>query len=80
MVERAILDKRVHVGKNARIGGGVRHADIRLVLVGKSSKLPAELVVEPGAEIGTNLVPTDFENLYVMAGQSVQTNRKPHEI
>ena len=80
MVERAILDKRVRVGQNARIGGGVHQPDIQLALVGKNAELPEGLVVEPGAEIGTDVVPSDFENLHIKAGQSVYTKRKPYEI
>ena len=80
VVERAILDKYVRVGDNARIGGGVHHADIKLVLVGKNTTLPAGLVVEPGAEISTDVVETDFDELYVKAGQSVRTKRKTHEV
>ena len=80
VVERAILDKRVSVGQNARVGGGVHQPDIRLTLVGKNTILPASVVVEPGAEIGTDVVPEDFGNLQVQAGQSIKTKRQPYEI
>jgi glucose-1-phosphate adenylyltransferase len=80
VVERAIFDKMVNVGQNARIGGGIHDPEIRLTLVGKNSKLPAGLVVEPGAEISTDVVHSDFENLHVKADQFIQTKRKPHEI
>jgi glucose-1-phosphate adenylyltransferase len=80
IVERAILDKQVRVGENARIGGGAHHPDIRLALVGKNSTLPAGLVVEPGAEISTDVAETDFDELYVKAGQSVRSKRKTHEV
>jgi glucose-1-phosphate adenylyltransferase len=80
VVERAILDKRVHVGHNARIGGGVHNPDILLAVVGKNTTLPDGLVVEPGAEISTDVVPTDFDSLLVKAGQFIQSKRKPHDI
>ena len=80
VVERAILDKRVLVGQNARVGGGVHQPDIQLTLVGKNATLPANVVVEPGAEIDTDVVPEDFENLQVKAGQSIRTKRQPYEI
>ena len=80
VIERAILDKHVRVGENARIGGGVHQTDIKLSLVGKNTTLPARLVVEPGAEISTDVVETDFDELYVKAGQSVRSKRKPHEV
>ena len=80
VIERAVIDKRVHVGENARIGGGIQNANILLTLVGKNAELPPGIVVEPGAEIGTDVIATDFEELYVKAGQTVRSNRKPYEI
>jgi glucose-1-phosphate adenylyltransferase len=80
VVERAILDKHVRVGENACIGGGVHYTEIRLAMVGKNSTIPARLVVEPGAEISTDVVETDYDGLYVKAGQSVKTKRRPHEV
>ncbi len=80
VIERAILDKHVHVGRNVRVGGGIGQPEILLAMVGKNSILPEGLVVEPGAEINTDVVPADFENSYVRAGQSVITKRKPYEI
>ena len=81
VVERAILDKRVRVGKNARVGGGIHHAEIKLVLIGKNTELPPELVVEPGAEIGTDMTVADFEEYQVIKpGQLIQSTRKPYEI
>ena len=80
VIERAVIDKRVHVGENARIGGGIQNANILLTLVGKNAELPPGIVVEPGAEIGTDVNAADFEELYVKAGQTVRSNRKPYEI
>jgi glucose-1-phosphate adenylyltransferase len=80
LIERAILDKRVRVGENARVGGGIQNVEILLALVGKNAELPPGIVIEPGAEIGTDVVATDFEELHIKAGQSVQSNRKPHGI
>ena len=80
VVERAVLDKRVHVRENARVGGGAHSPEIKLVLVGKNSELPAGIVVDPGAEIGTDVEPADFKELHIKAGQPVKSNRKPYEI
>lgn len=80
VVERTILDKRVHVGHNVHIGGGVHQPDIKLALVGKNATLPNGLVVEPGAEIGPDVVPEDFENLHIKPDQFIQTKRQPYEI
>ena len=80
VVERAILDKRVHVEQNARVGGGVRQPDIQLTLVGKNAELPPGVVIDPGVEIGTDVVFDDFKSLHVKAGQTIQTKRQPYEI
>jgi acetyltransferase-like isoleucine patch superfamily enzyme len=79
VVERAVIDKRVHIGKNVRIGGGVHHPDILITLVGKGATLPDGLVVEPGAEIGTDVVEADFENLLVKTGQVIQAKLRPYD-
>jgi glucose-1-phosphate adenylyltransferase len=80
VVERAILDKHVQVGAGSRIGGGIADVNIRLTLIGKGAELPAGMVVEPGAEIGTDVIPSDLDGLYVASGQIVQMKRQPHEL
>ena len=80
IVERAILDKRVQVGENAHVGGGISSSEIRITLVGKNSQLPPNLVVEPGAEIGTDVIHTDFDSQYVKNDYPVRTKRQANEI
>jgi hypothetical protein len=36
--------------------------------------------VEPEAQVGTDVIETDFEESTIRAGQYIQTQRKPHEI
>ena len=79
VVERAVLDKRVRVGENAHVGGGIHSTSINITLVGKNSTLPAGIVVEPGAKIHTDVIPSDFESLHVAADQFIQTKRKANE-
>ena len=80
VVERAIIDKRVHIGENARIGGGVATAEVKIALVGKNSVVPAGYVVEAGAEIGTDVASSDYDETVVRDGQSIQKRRAPNEI
>lgn len=75
-VQRAVLDKRVRVGKNARVGA----ADAPVVLVGKNSVLPPACQIEPGASVGTDVVPADFSSLVLKSGETLETKRKPYEI
>jgi glucose-1-phosphate adenylyltransferase len=80
VVERGIIDKRVRVGRDARIGGGIANPNIQLAVIGKNSEVPAGMVVEPGAEIGTDVIASDYSGPVVRAGESIQTKRQPYEI
>lgn len=80
VVERAVLDKRVHVGQNARIGWGVADKNINIALVGKNSIVPANYVVEPGAEVGTDIIESDYDEPIVRTGQYLKTRRLANEI
>jgi len=80
VVERAILDKHVHIGQNARVGGGISDLEIKLALVGKKSILPDGYIVEPNGEVGTDVIPSDYDDPVVRAGQFIQTRRLPNEI
>jgi hypothetical protein len=68
------------VHENAHIGWGVADPDIRLALVGKNSTVPAGYVVEPDAQIGTDIIESDYEETTVHAGQYVQTRRPANEV
>jgi glucose-1-phosphate adenylyltransferase len=80
VIERAIIDKRSHIGENARVGGGVADVNIKLALVGKNCAVPAGYVVEPEAQVGTDVIDSDFDESVIRAGQYIQTRRKPNEI
>jgi glucose-1-phosphate adenylyltransferase len=80
VIERAIIDKRSHIGENARVGGGVADANIKLALVGKNCAVPAGYIVEPEAQVGTDVIDSDFDESVIRAGQYIQTRRKPNEI
>jgi glucose-1-phosphate adenylyltransferase len=80
VVERAIIDKHVHVGENARIGGGIADPNILLVVIGKNSDVPAGMLVEPGAAIGTDVIASDYPALQVRSSETIQTKRQPYEI
>jgi glucose-1-phosphate adenylyltransferase len=80
VVERGIIDKRVTVGRNARIGGGIADPNILLAVIGKNSDVPAGMIVEPGAEIGTDVIASDYSGPVVRSGESIQTKRQPYEI
>ena len=80
VIERAILDKHVRIGENARVGGGIANSEIKLAVLGKNSILPAGYIVEPGAEISTDVISSDYDDSVIRAGQLITTRRKPNEI
>jgi glucose-1-phosphate adenylyltransferase len=80
VIERAIIDKRSHIGENARVGGGIADANIRVALVGKNCSVPAGYVVEPEAQVGTDVIDSDYDESVIRAGQYIETRRKPNEI
>lgn len=80
VVERAVLDKRVHVEQNARVGWGIADQTIKIALVGKNSVVPAGYVIEPEAQVGTDVIASDYDGSVVRAGQIIETRRLANEI
>jgi len=80
VIERAIIDRRCHIGENARVGGGIADANIRVALVGKNCTVPAGYVVEPEAQIGTDVIESDYTESVIRAGEFIQTRRQANEV
>jgi glucose-1-phosphate adenylyltransferase len=80
VVERAVVDKRARVEQNARIGWGIADRNIKIALVGKNSTVPAGYVIEPEAEVSTDVIAADYDGNVVRAGQTIQTQRKANEV
>jgi glucose-1-phosphate adenylyltransferase len=80
IIERTILDKRVIIGKNARLGGMTDGLEPIITMIGKSSIIPPDMVLDAGSAVGPDVVPTDFPDICVHAGQYIQTQRMPNEV
>lgn len=80
VIERSIIDKRVTVGEKAHVGGIQEGSDLAITMVGKNSQVVPGLVVEPGAVIGTDVIPSDYPSNIVRKGDYIQTKRMPYEI
>lgn len=78
-IQRTVLDKKVRVGAGAQIGA-ILPKEIRIAMVGKSSIVPAQTIIEPGGIIGTDVIPSDYSELFVRPGERVQTRRLPNEL
>jgi len=79
-VERAIIDKRVIIGENATVGGIDLSAPPRITMIGKNSEIPAQLTVEPGAVIATDVIPSDLSGDVIRSDDYIQTKRLPYEV
>jgi glucose-1-phosphate adenylyltransferase len=80
VVERAVIDKRAHVEQNARVGWGIADQRISIALVGKNSTVPAGYIIEPEAEVSTDVIASDYDGKTVRTGQTIQTRRQANEI
>jgi glucose-1-phosphate adenylyltransferase len=80
VIERAVIDKRVHIEANVHIGGGIADPNIRIAAVGKNSIVPAGMVIEPDGSVSTDVIASDYHGLVVKAGETIETKRQPYEI
>jgi glucose-1-phosphate adenylyltransferase len=81
VVDRAILDKRIVVGKRAKIGYG---EDLRpnkkipdmlksgLTIVGRNARIPPEAIVGRNCRIGVDIKEEDFTSLILESGESIE--------
>jgi hypothetical protein len=70
----------VKVEQNARVGWGIADRQIKIALVGKNSTVPAGYVIEPEAEVSTDVIAADYDGNVVRAGQTIQTRRQANEV
>lgn len=80
IVERSIIDKRVNIGENAVVGGIDLTGDPAITMIGKNSQLPEKLIVEPGAVIATDVIPSDLSTNLIRSGDYIQTKRLAYEV
>jgi len=81
VVDRAILDKEVIVGKNCQVGYGDDMTPNKLepgrlntgiTLIGKRAHLPDNLKVGRNCKIGTDLRPEDFPSDTLTSGETIE--------
>jgi glucose-1-phosphate adenylyltransferase len=80
VVERAIVDKHVRVGERTHVGRIDRSGDLRITMIGKNSHLGSGLTIEPGAVIGTDVIPSDISSEVIRGDAFIQTKRLPYEV
>jgi glucose-1-phosphate adenylyltransferase len=80
VVEQAIIDKYVRISENARVGRISNGDEPNIAMVGKNCTLPTGITVEPGAIIGTDVIPGDFPSPIVRGDDYIQTKRLAYEV
>ena len=87
VVDHAILDKEVIVGKNCRIGFGddttpnklePSRLNTGITLIGKRVHLPDNLTVGRNCKIGTDLRPEDFPSDTLPSGETIEDRTFAH--
>ena len=79
VLEHAILDKRVRVERDARVGALASPLD--LTMVGKGSEIPEGAVLEAGVRVGTDVIASDYPaDLRLRRGQLLETQRRAHQV
>lgn len=80
VVECAIIDKKVTIGENARVGQWSSTEAQAITMVGKNSVVSPGLIVEAGAVIATDVIPSDYPSDIIRRGDFIQTKRLPYEV
>lgn len=80
IVEHSIVDKCVHIGERARVGEINIDTQPVIAMVGKNSHVSPDMVIEPGAVIGTDVIPEDYPTQRVRSSDYIQTKRLPYEV
>jgi glucose-1-phosphate adenylyltransferase len=80
IVERSIIDKQVRIGENARVGAILVGVPPVITMIGKNSYIAPGLRIEPGAIIGTDVIPSDISSGVIRGDEYIQTRRFPYEV
>ena len=84
VIERSIVDKRVVIGRNAHLGLIPEHmeqiSDLLITMVGKKSQIPPDQIVEAGAVIATDVIPSDYPGQVIHSDQTLETKRLAYEV
>ncbi len=78
-IHRGILDKRAHIGRNVMIGDP-NSTEVQISMVGMNSIIPENSILEPGAIVGTDVIPSDYLKNIVSTREYIQTRRLPNEV
>jgi glucose-1-phosphate adenylyltransferase len=84
VLDRAILDKRVHVGRGAIVGHGEatrpnracpEHLHAGITILGKASRVPEGITIGRNVRIAPDLTEEDYPSVDVPAGEALERPR-----
>lgn len=79
-IYRSIIDKKSRIGSQAHVGEVAEGAVPGITMVGKNSVVTPGLIVESGAIIATDVIPSDYPADVVRKSDYIQTKRLAHEV
>jgi hypothetical protein len=62
------------------VGGIDLTGDPAITMVGKNSQLPEKIIVEAGAVIATDVIPSDLSTNLIRSGDYILTKRLAYEV
>jgi glucose-1-phosphate adenylyltransferase len=80
IVDHAIIDKRVVIGTNSRVGGKTGETEPAIAMVGKNSHIPPGYTIESGAIIATDVIESDYSGNIIRGDEYIPTKRMPYEV
>jgi len=80
VINRSIIDKRVRVGNDAHVGASTSDLPVQITTIGKNSSIPANTVIEPGSEIGTDVNEEKEQNDSRGASEYIPSTRVNHDL
>lgn len=80
-IERSVVDKRTCISAGCHIGTLEEVPnDKKIAMIGKNCRIPDNLIMEPGAMVGCDVIESDFTSTTVLSDQYIQTRRLPNEL
>jgi glucose-1-phosphate adenylyltransferase len=80
IVERTIVDKKVRIAQDVRLGSIQLNNPPTITMVGKNSHVKSGLQIEAGAIIGADVTPDDFPSDLITKDDLIQSKQSPYEI
>lgn len=79
-IYRSIIDKKARIGSQARVGEVPEGEAPGFSMVGKHSVVTPGLVIQSGAIVATDVIPSDYPGQVIRKADYIQTKRSAHEV